>query len=192
MSLDLVAIDELPRRLRIIYGTHPIIVEAADAIEALVKRVRHLEASEGPTMVDAGHYETPAHGWTCFHCGETFKTARSAREHFGASPDAEPSCMLKVQAGGERGLLRRLRAAEAELARYRAEDSNKDRAMAAMASDHGEALRREEEKGYERGVRDMLCSNCPPTDYSTDGTRCAKCPRRATAGAAHQVRADAA
>lgn len=72
---------------------------------------------------------------------------------------------------------------DAELARYRAEDSDKDRQMAAMACNHGEALRREEEKGYERGVRDMLCGDCPSTDCPTDATRCAKCPRRSITGA---------
>ena len=58
-------------------------------------------------------YEMPMHGWTCFHCGETFKTPGGARDHFGSEPLAEPGC--KIKAGEERGLLMALRRAEAEL-----------------------------------------------------------------------------
>lgn len=31
-------------------------------------------------------YTPPEHGWTCFHCGETFKTITGARLHFGEMP----------------------------------------------------------------------------------------------------------
>lgn len=31
-------------------------------------------------------YPAPRHGWTCFHCGETFKTEEGARIHFGETP----------------------------------------------------------------------------------------------------------
>jgi hypothetical protein len=51
-------------------------------------------------------------------------------------------------------LRRAFRRAEAELERYRCDDSDADRAMAAMRSDHSQALIREEEKGYARGVAD--------------------------------------
>jgi len=50
-------------------------------------------------------YETPRHGWTCFHCGETFKSHDLARDHFGRDPDYGPACVLK----SERGLLSHLR-----------------------------------------------------------------------------------
>ena len=60
-------------------------------------------------------YPMPAHGWTCFHCGETFTTPGSARDHFGCAPCADPACRIKV--GEERGLVRALRRAEEELAR---------------------------------------------------------------------------
>ena len=92
----------------------------------------------------------PPHGWTCFHCGETFTTPGLARVHFGADPLALPGCRIKV--GDERRLLRELRNAEAELERYRAEDSDTDRRMAAMASDHGQALKAAEEAGYAKGL----------------------------------------
>jgi hypothetical protein len=99
-------------------------------------------------------YLRPKHGWTCFHCGETFTTLGGARDHFGADPTKEPGCMIRVQLGDERGLLMALREAEAELERYRAEDSDKDREFHGMQADHARALIREEQKGYDRGLRD--------------------------------------
>lgn len=54
----------------------------------------------------------PPHGWTCFHCGETFTNAGSAADHFGSDPDSVPGCLLKVQLGEERGLLMALRRLE--------------------------------------------------------------------------------
>lgn len=102
----------------------------------------------------ADTYSPPAHGWTCFHCGETFTHTITARAHFGPHPGEEPGCVMRL-GGEERSLLRRLRAAEAELARYRAEDSDADRAMGALRADHAQALIREEEKGYSRGMTDL-------------------------------------
>lgn len=94
----------------------------------------------------------PEHGWTCFFCGETFTTIGAARDHFGNEPFADTACRIKV--GEERGLVMALRRAEKELARYRAEDSDADREFHRMRAEHATALRREEEKGYERGLRD--------------------------------------
>jgi hypothetical protein len=54
-------------------------------------------------------YTAPPHGWTCFHCGETFTTPRTARDHFGTTPDEKPGCVLKVELGGQRGLIMELR-----------------------------------------------------------------------------------
>ena len=64
-------------------------------------------------------YPHPQHGWTCYHCGETFTTPGSARDHFGESPAAVAGCIIKV--GEERGLLMALRKAEAELESLRSE-----------------------------------------------------------------------
>ena len=58
-------------------------------------------------------YQTPEHGWTCFHCGETFKKWGAARDHFGGSIDGSAGCQIK--AGEERGLLMALRKAEAKI-----------------------------------------------------------------------------
>jgi hypothetical protein len=59
-------------------------------------------------------YKHPEHGWTCFHCGETFTTVGGARDHFGADITAQPGCLIRVQLGNERGLLMELRKVEAE------------------------------------------------------------------------------
>jgi hypothetical protein len=106
-------------------------------------------------MADVGDtYEAPPHGWTCFHCGETFTKVGSARDHFGATPMAQPGCMVRVSVGAELGLLMALRDAEARIARYMEDDSDTQRAMNAMQSRHVDHLRTAEEAGYERGLRD--------------------------------------
>lgn len=67
-----------------------------------------------------------AEHWTCFHCGETFTTVGSARDHFGAAEGAEPGCLIRVKLGDERGLQMELRKAEAEIVRLRAVDETRD------------------------------------------------------------------
>lgn len=37
-------------------------------------------------------YEAPVHGWTCFHCGQTFTTYRGAGLHFGKDVKGRPIC----------------------------------------------------------------------------------------------------
>ncbi|KKN33997.1 hypothetical protein LCGC14_0798100 [marine sediment metagenome] len=60
-------------------------------------------------MVDT--YPMPKDGWTCFHCGEAFKKAGAAADHFGDDPThGEPACVLKL-ANGDRGLVVELRKA---------------------------------------------------------------------------------
>ena len=92
--------------------------------------------------------------WRCFHCGETFTKAqeRWAREHFGDDQDDLPVCQMRLP--GEHHLLTALRKAHRELKRYRSEDSDLMRAIYAMKADHAAALRREEERGYEKGLAD--------------------------------------
>jgi hypothetical protein len=115
-----------------------------------------------PPVAEADTYQTPEHGWVCFHCGEhfpgNFAGARAAQEHFGAPPDGIPGCRLRMRAG-EKSLLRRIRWLERQLRELRAqvvcEDTEKDRELRAMAGAHALALREAEETGYTRGVRDM-------------------------------------
>jgi hypothetical protein len=104
--------------------------------------------------VSADTYTPPAHGWTCFHCGETFHAVGAARDHFGAHETATPGCVLRVRLGAERGLLMELRKVEALLARHMEEDTDLHRAMYQMQGRHADALRTAEEAGYERGLRD--------------------------------------
>lgn len=40
----------------------------------------------------------PKHGWTCFHCGQTFKTAFIAQLHFGEPFSGPPACQSGDQA----------------------------------------------------------------------------------------------
>lgn len=103
-------------------------------------------------------YTKPKHGWTCFHCGETFTTIGAAATHFGATPDAVPGCVLKVSMGAERGLLMAVRRAEQECQRaWRAihdETTDVHEAMRTMQSRHADELLNAEESGYARGLRD--------------------------------------
>lgn len=109
-------------------------------------------------MVDQTTYERPPHGWTCFHCGETFTTVGSARVHFGATPDAKPGCMVRVGLGGERGLLMALRKAEEDCRAawdaVQGESTEAHRALHAMLARHTDALEQAEISGYERGLKD--------------------------------------
>ena len=111
-------------------------------------------------MIDEGVYaiEAPAHGWTCFHCGETFTEFREARDHFGYDETSEAAC--RVKAGAERGLLAALRKAENELAdawlQINSESSDAVRAMYAQAGRHFQQIQTAEEAGYERGLRDGM------------------------------------
>lgn len=106
--------------------------------------------------------------WRCFHCGEGFTGAqeRWAREHFGRDCTADPVCLIRT--AGESALLTALREAEDQLAGYRAEDQQILRAMWSMQSDLQQALIREEERGYEKGLRDgqALGLDAPPTGSS--------------------------
>lgn len=100
-------------------------------------------------------YTPPPHGWTCFHCGDTFTDERSARTHFGPTPDSTPGCVIKLQAG-DRSLLRALRVVETErdeLRRQRCEeDGELHRALHAKSAEMETAVRQAEEQGYARGL----------------------------------------
>lgn len=102
--------------------------------------------------------------WRCFHCGEAFTKAqeRWAREHFGRDESELPVCQMRVS--GEHHLLTALRNAQDELAAYRAEDTDLMRAIYAQAADHAAALRREEERGYQKGVRDARAEAAAVTE----------------------------
>lgn len=101
-------------------------------------------------------YPAPEHGWTCFYCGETFAPhgvhIQNARDHFGHTMDAEPACRI---ARKDRGLVQHIRELEAQIARYRSEDSDADRAYHALVAKHAAELRDAEQRGFDRGMADM-------------------------------------
>lgn len=111
-------------------------------------------------------YSAPDHGWTCFHCGEHFPPhglgIERAKEHFGDYQHATPACQLwgnsKSWFSALRKVVRALRAAEKERDEVRhqlsEEDTEKDRQISRLISEHRAALMREEEKGYGRGLAD--------------------------------------
>jgi len=83
--------------------------------------------------------------WKCFHCGDKFGTRAAAAEHFGPAECSKPACTIDIA---------EYRAMEVELARWRMEDTDLHRQIERMSADHSTALRREEEKGYARGLAD--------------------------------------
>lgn len=78
----------------------------------------------------ADTYMPPAHGWTCFHCGETFHIEVQARGHFGSDVSGEPMCVMRANAfarfpRNEWPLMYRLRELETEVTKLR-HDINED------------------------------------------------------------------
>jgi hypothetical protein len=62
---------------------------------------------------DDDTYTAPEHGWTCYHCGQTFMVPAQAAIHFG-SPNAKPGCMMRIKRGEEYSLLLALQMVEQE------------------------------------------------------------------------------
>ena len=83
--------------------------------------------------------------WRCFHCDEVFTDRASAAAHFGPSIWSDPACTVDAS---------KLRELEAELARYREEDTDLHRALHAKDCKMTRAVQEAEEAGYARGLRD--------------------------------------
>lgn len=83
--------------------------------------------------------------WRCFHCDENFTDRKAAADHFGTSIFQEPACQIDAK---------KYREMENQVRRANEDDSDTDRRMYAMQGEHQVALRREEEKGYARGLKD--------------------------------------
>lgn len=127
---------------------------------------------------EAGDMITPPeHGWDCFHCGEhfpnTFGGQRDARNHFGATPDAEPACLLVRKDKTMLMLVRELQARETELlGSLHEETGDAVKALRRRESQYAEEVRQAEETGYARGLRDLqkqvrealACSAVPGKD----------------------------
>ncbi|MCW3700401.1 hypothetical protein [Burkholderia cenocepacia] len=90
---------------------------------------------------------TPAPIWRCFHCDEVFADVESATLHFGRSERQSPACGIDIA---------EYRAMERRMAAYNEEDSELHRTIYGMQAQHQADLRREEEKGYARGLADGM------------------------------------
>lgn len=94
-------------------------------------------------------YPTPVEGWTCFHCGThfagTFKGWQEALHHFGENVQGDAWCQYTAK---------QVRAMEALLRGYQQEDTPRDRYLHKIQAENAVALRRAEEEGYARGLRD--------------------------------------
>lgn len=93
---------------------------------------------------------TDRSGWRCFHCDETFADPEDARLHFGDDCTSDAACQINPAS---------VREMERLLARYRAEDGDKDREFYRLQAEHYAALRRVEEEGYRRGLVDQVFTN---------------------------------
>jgi hypothetical protein len=103
--------------------------------------------------------------WRCFHCDEVFRDEAAAREHFGSYGPrilSEPACQIDAA---------EYRAMEKRMTDYNAEDADIHRQMARMEHEHKTALRREEEKGYARGLADAIVPVTPPEGSGIIGYR---------------------
>jgi hypothetical protein len=98
------------------WNFRPAVASALQALTDEIDELRGELAKNGVTLAAVsrdGTYDTPEHGWTCFHCGCHFAGTHSgwqaAGYHFGWTPDMQPACRIAEEEGG---LSRRLRAYE--------------------------------------------------------------------------------
>jgi len=89
--------------------------------------------------------------WRCFHCDEVFTDRDAAAEHFGVQIPGDVACKLNATEGL---LVKMLREAQKELRRYRREDNESYRTFYALGAEHETKMRRVEEEGYVRGLKD--------------------------------------
>ena len=113
-----------------------------------------------PDIIAKIEAETP---YRCFHCDEVFSNEVEARNHFGVWEHDEPACKL---ARHEHGLMGYVRELEKRIASYQSESDPVSIAWYGRQAEHAQALVREEEKGYARGLRDgrSLANPKEPTD----------------------------
>ena len=109
-------------------------------------------------------YTKPPHGWTCFHCGETFTTEGAARDHFGFDCSRDPACRIKI--GQERGLVMALREAEEQVATLldvlHSESVESAQAHRRIASTLPGLILDAEQEGYDRALRDVEAGKIEP------------------------------
>lgn len=93
--------------------------------------------------------------WRCFHCRATFANnaagRKGAKEHFG-NVDETPVCKIEEW---HYPIAEYVRQQNEQLASYRNDDSLIIRAMAGMATKHGQDIRAAEEAGYAKATADI-------------------------------------
>lgn len=131
---------------------------ARDVERAVIAKASQKVQGEAVQYTNAQIHGSKFEGWQCFHCGEIFTTVGGASDHFGADPTKEPGCLIKVKVGDERGLEMELRKVEGERDLLRFQIANGtteiENSVQEMLTNHRIALRKEEEKGYAKGLDD--------------------------------------
>ena len=123
-----------------------------EAAIAIAENEQHIAIAKELIAQIRGSQPTNNLPWRCFHCDEVFMNGDEARLHFGNSLDALPVC--QVDAAKLRELEQQLRDKEDQLRSYREEDTELHQQIRSIESQHDTAIRRAEESGYAKGLRD--------------------------------------
>lgn len=117
--------------------------ECLDQAVYLKRAMEELQTGKNVTGWDEPQSE-PAKEYRCFHCGEVFD-ATGAAEHFGTQMITFPACTIDVA---------EYRRMEEQTRQYREEDTDLHKQIHALNAEMLEKVRRAEEDGYARGLRD--------------------------------------
>lgn len=109
----------------------------ANELAPVIRTMKRSEPTAGAAQVP----ET----WRCFHCDEVFTTPEAAIEHFGRTERQSPACQIDIA---------EYRRMEENHRRNCEEDTDLHRQIYNIQGDHAQALLREEERGYARGLKD--------------------------------------
>lgn len=105
-------------------------------------------------MAEVARSAEESKSWRCFHCDEVFTDRESAADHFGVQIDDCADTVACKLGATKKLLVKMLREAQEELRQYHQEDNAAFQRFYALGAEHSTSLRREEEKGYARGLED--------------------------------------
>ncbi len=94
--------------------------------------------------------------WRCYFCDEVFTSKDKAAQHFGvfeACEADEPACKLMQH---QERFIEYVRGLEREIRLYQDENQPLQRAMWDLESTIRDKVNQAEEKGYNKGVQDMI------------------------------------
>jgi hypothetical protein len=140
--------------------TDGYITDAESRIMGILNDLAH-DVCEEIITPTAGLAQTPDQ-WRCFHCSEVFTDAKAAANHFGVDHLGDETLCQMAQVDG--GIARVIADLSEELQRYRSEDNESFREFYRLGADHSQALIREEQKGYDRGLADGRTVSDTSTD----------------------------